>query len=75
MSGIVNIVELSNSITNVTGNGADLGTISKNISNIQKMVNFSNKSIVANIISKYDNERVDIFGDRALLFTDKGDYL
>ena len=50
---IVNIVELQNVVTSASGVGG-LPAVQEQVNNIAKMVNFKNKQIKTNIISKYD---------------------
>lgn len=62
MSGnpnVVNIVELSNNVTSVTGTGSDLGTLTTNVRNLQQMVNFTDKKILADIVGKFANPQVN----------------
>jgi len=56
---IVNIVELTNVVTSVTGSGG-LPQVQTDVTNLQKMVNFSNKTILTNIIKKYDTVPIKV---------------
>jgi hypothetical protein len=62
MSGnpnVVNIVELSNNVTSVTNTGSDLGTLTTNVRNLQQMVNFTDKKILADIVGKFATPQVN----------------
>lgn len=62
MSGnpsVVNIVELTNSVTSVTGGGSDIGTLATGLKNIQQMVNFTDKTILADIVGKFATNQVN----------------
>jgi hypothetical protein len=57
MSNVVNIVELQNVVTSVTGQG-DIGQLTADVTNIKKMVNFDTKTIYTNVISRYDQSPI-----------------
>lgn len=54
---ILNIVELQNVITNVSGT-TPMQTLSNTVTNIQKMVNFDQKKILANTIGSYNGSTI-----------------
>jgi hypothetical protein len=60
MSSIVNINELYNVVTSATGVGSDNATLQTNIQNLQKMVLFDSKTILANTIAKYDTSPITV---------------
>lgn len=59
MSNVVNIVELQNVVTNVTGVG-NVAQLQADVINLQKMVNFAQKTIYTNIISRYDQSPIQV---------------
>lgn len=59
---LLNILELNNTITNATGL-TPLNVISNAVTDIQQMVNFSQKRIFVNTISKYDTTPIQITDD------------
>jgi hypothetical protein len=58
MSRVVNINELTNIVTNVTGVGSDTASLQTRIINIQKMVDYGTKTIFTNNIQKYDTSPI-----------------
>jgi hypothetical protein len=59
---IVNLIELQNTINNASGL-TPLNVVSNAVTNIQKMVDFDQKRIYTNIISKYDTTPIQITDD------------
>ncbi len=59
---LVNLIELNNTITNADGL-TPLNVISNAVTDIQQMVNFSQKRIYTNIISKYDQTPIQVTDD------------
>jgi len=68
MSGIVNIVELQNVVTSVTGLGG-LTQVQADVANLQKMVSFDTKTILTNIIQKYDQTPIQVIDPITFLST------
>jgi len=60
MSSVVNISELYNVVTSATGVGTDNATLQANIQNLQKMVIFDSKTILANTIARYDTSPIQV---------------
>jgi len=54
---VVNIVELQNVVTNATGQG-DIAALTTSVQNMQKMVKFDSKTILTNIIGRYDQSPI-----------------
>jgi hypothetical protein len=59
---IVNLIELQNTINNASGL-TPLNVVSNAVTNIQKMVDFDQKRIYTNIISKYDQTPIQVTDD------------
>lgn len=59
---LVNLIELNNTITSADGL-SPLNVISNAVTDIQQMVNFSQKRIYTNIISKYDQTPIQVTDD------------
>lgn len=59
---IVNLYELQNTINNASGL-TPLNVVSNAVTNIQKMVDFDQKRIYTNIISKYDQTPIQVTDD------------
>jgi hypothetical protein len=59
---ILNILELQNTVTNVSGLNP-INVISNAVNNIQQMVNFDQKRIYVNTISKYDQTPIQVTDD------------
>lgn len=56
---VLNIVELQNVVTSVTGTSA-VGNLTNQVNQMQKMVNFDQKRINVNILSNYDATPIQI---------------
>ena len=59
---IVNLIELQNTVTNVSGL-SPIQQVQSEVNDIMKMVNFAEKRIFTNIISKYDQSPIQITDD------------
>lgn len=59
---LVNIIELQNTVTSVTG-VTDLQQVQIDVTNIQEMVNFAKKQIFTNVISKYNTTPIQVTDD------------
>lgn len=56
---VLNIVELQNVVTSITGTSA-VGNLTNQVNQMQKMVNFDQKRINVNILSNYDTTPIQI---------------
>jgi hypothetical protein len=56
---VLNIVELQNVVTSITGTSA-VGNLTNQVNQMQKMVNFDQKRINVNILSNYDATPIQI---------------
>lgn len=59
---IVNLIELQNTVTNVSGL-TPIQQVQSEVDDIMKMVNFAEKRIFTNIISKYDQSPIQVTDD------------
>lgn len=59
---LVNLIELNNTITSADGL-TPLNVVSNAVNDLQQMVNFSQKRIYTNIISKYDTTPIQVTDD------------
>jgi Chaperone of endosialidase len=59
---IVNLIELQNTVTNVSGL-SPIQQVQSEVDDIMKMVNFAEKRIFTNIISKYDQSPIQVTDD------------
>ena len=59
---LVNLIELNNTITSADGL-TPLNVVSNAVTDLQQMVNFSQKRIYTNIISKYDTTPIQVTDD------------
>ena len=59
---IVNLIELQNTVTNVSGL-SPIQQVQSEVDDLMKMVNFAEKRIFTNIISKYDQSPIQVTDD------------
>jgi hypothetical protein len=59
---IVNLIELQNTVTNVSGL-SPIQQVQSEVDDLMKMVSFAEKRIFTNIISKYDQSPIQVTDD------------